>query len=71
MGTDLSGWVAHPLGEQPEVEEWSMLEFDSFNALHGGRASRNVRSAGNERRTVLPLLDRLTMEKFPPCRAAR
>src|SRR5262249_7218877 len=29
MGTDLSEWVAHPLGEQPEVEEWSTVA-DSF-----------------------------------------
>src|SRR5215468_4896934 len=29
MGTDLSEWVAHPLGEQPEVEEWSTVA-DTF-----------------------------------------
>jgi hypothetical protein len=29
MGTDLSEWVAHPLGEQPEVEEWSTV-VDTF-----------------------------------------
>src|SRR5215468_12135045 len=29
MGTDLSEWVAHPLGEQPEVEEWSRVA-DTF-----------------------------------------
>src|SRR5215471_18803335 len=29
MGTDLSKWVAHPVGEQPEVEEWSTVA-DTF-----------------------------------------
>src|SRR5215472_8694286 len=29
MGTDLSEWVSHPLGEQPEVEEWSTVA-DTF-----------------------------------------
>ena len=29
MGTDLSERVAHPLGEQPEVEEWSTVA-DTF-----------------------------------------
>src|SRR5215831_937538 len=29
MGTDLSEWAAHPLGEQPEVEEWSTVA-DTF-----------------------------------------
>jgi hypothetical protein len=29
MGTDLSEWVAHPLDEQPEVEEWSAVA-DTF-----------------------------------------
>src|ERR1700757_907704 len=29
MGTDLNEWVAHPLGEQPEVEEWSTVA-DTF-----------------------------------------
>ena len=32
MGADLSEWVAHPLGGQPEVEEWSAVA-DTF----GGR----------------------------------
>src|SRR6516164_9400180 len=32
MGTDLSEWIAHPVGEQPEVEEWSAVA-DTF----GGR----------------------------------
>src|SRR6516164_3871170 len=32
MGTDLSEWIAHPAGEQPEVEEWSAVA-DTF----GGR----------------------------------
>jgi hypothetical protein len=25
MGTDLSDWIAHPAGEQPEVDEWSAV----------------------------------------------
>ena len=29
MGTDLSEWIAHPMGEQPEVEEWSTVA-DTF-----------------------------------------
>jgi hypothetical protein len=29
MGTDLSEWIAHPLGEQSEVEEWSTVA-DTF-----------------------------------------
>src|SRR6201995_76253 len=29
MGTDLSEWIAHPVGEQPEVEEWSTVA-DTF-----------------------------------------
>ena len=29
MGTDLSEWIAHPVGEQPEVEEWSAVA-DTF-----------------------------------------
>src|SRR5215510_14321994 len=29
MGTDLSERIAHPLGEQPEVEEWSTVA-DTF-----------------------------------------
>src|ERR1700747_803386 len=29
MGTDLNEWVAHPLGEQSEVEEWSTVA-DTF-----------------------------------------
>src|SRR4029079_14231836 len=29
MGTDLSGRIPHPLGEQPEVEEWSAVA-DTF-----------------------------------------
>ena len=32
MGTDVSEWIAHPAGEQPEVEEWSAVA-DTF----GGR----------------------------------
>ena len=32
MGTELSEWVAHPVGGQPEVEEWSAI-VDTF----GGR----------------------------------
>src|SRR6266480_7268048 len=32
MRTDLSEWIAHPGGEQPEVEEWSAVA-DTF----GGR----------------------------------
>jgi hypothetical protein len=35
MGTDLSEWIAHPVGEQPEVEEWSAVA-DTF----GGRVLR-------------------------------
>src|SRR6201986_3946781 len=29
MGTDLSEWTAHPVGEQREVEEWSAIA-DTF-----------------------------------------
>src|ERR1700758_3526507 len=29
MGTDLSEWIAHPAGEQSEVEEWSAVA-DTF-----------------------------------------
>src|ERR1700751_1810576 len=29
MGTDLNEWAAHPVGEQPEVEEWSTVA-DTF-----------------------------------------
>ena len=29
MGTDLSEWIAHPMGKQPEVEEWSAVA-DTF-----------------------------------------
>src|SRR5262249_37439497 len=29
MESDVSEWVAHPLGEQPEVEEWSTVA-DTF-----------------------------------------
>jgi hypothetical protein len=29
MGTDLSEWIAHPAGEQTEVEEWSAVA-DTF-----------------------------------------
>src|SRR5947209_10606176 len=29
MGTDLSEWITHPVGEQPEVEEWSAVA-DTF-----------------------------------------
>ena len=47
MGTELSEWIAHPLGEQPKVEEWSAVA-DTFeqpeesnvvtiNALKPGR----------------------------------
>ena len=32
MGTDLSEWIVHPAGEQPEVAEWSAVA-DTF----GGR----------------------------------
>src|SRR5215510_13962673 len=30
MGTDLSEWVAHPLGEQPEVEGSTVAVADTF-----------------------------------------
>jgi hypothetical protein len=53
--------VAPGMLANPEVRQWlngiepawTILVFDSFfNALHGGKASRNVRSGGNERRTL-------------------
>ena len=34
MGTDLSEWVAHPVGEQPEVEEWSAVADTFAGRMH-------------------------------------
>jgi hypothetical protein len=34
MGTDLSEWMAHPVGEQPEVEEWSAVADTFAGRIH-------------------------------------
>src|ERR1700756_1525435 len=34
MGADLSEWTAHPLGEQPEVEEWSAVAETFAGRVH-------------------------------------
>jgi hypothetical protein len=34
MGTDLSEWIAHPVGEQPEVEEWSAVADTFAGRIH-------------------------------------
>ena len=34
MGTDLSEWIAHPAGEQPEVEEWSAVADTFAGRIH-------------------------------------
>ena len=40
MGTDLSERMAHPVGEQPEVEEWSAVAFCFHQgAIWGGLIS--------------------------------
>src|ERR1700741_4519437 len=36
MGTDLNEWVAHPLGEQPEVEEWGTVADTFAGRVHSG-----------------------------------
>ena len=34
MGRDLSEWIAHPAGEQPEVEEWSAVAETFAGRVH-------------------------------------
>jgi hypothetical protein len=34
MGTDLSEWIAHPVGEQLEVEEWSAVAETFAGRVH-------------------------------------
>src|SRR5215469_1098399 len=73
MGTDLSEWIAHPVGEQPEVEEWSAVA-DTF----AGRVPYRVghHGTGHATRTiaVLPMQDEnraVTEETQPTPRKVR
>src|SRR5215469_13591464 len=59
MGTDLNERIAHPVGEQPEVEEWSAVA-DTFarrvHIVHQPECATQTRRAGHSATTpVTPL----------------